>query len=70
MSTIPDQFTINNTVLSQIPLLTGIANYSAWKTRMQNALQAYSLWGFVDGTLPYTGLAAVLPGTLAIKQKK
>ena len=45
---------IDSTIIQCILVLKGQSNYSIWKTRVQSALQAYSVFEFVDGSLLYT----------------
>ena len=47
---------IDSTIMQRIPVLKGQSNYSIWKTQVQSALQAYSVFEFVDGTLLYTAM--------------
>ena len=58
MATLPTstKLKIDSTIMQQIPVLKGQSNYSIWKTQVQSALQAYSVFEFVDGTLLYTAM--------------
>ena len=42
--------------MQRIPVLKGQSNYTIWKTHVQSALQAYSVFKFVDGSLLYTAM--------------
>ena len=47
---------IDSTIIQYIPVLKGQSNYSIWKTCVQFALQAYSVFEFIDGSLLYTAM--------------
>ena len=58
MATLPTstELKIDSTIMQRISVLKGQSNYSIWKTQVQSALQAYSVFEFVDGTLLYTAM--------------
>ena len=58
MATLPTstELKIDSIIMQRIPVLKGQSNYSIWKTWVQSALQAYSVFEFVDGTLLYTAM--------------
>ena len=58
MATLPTstELKIDSTIMQRIPVLKGQSNYSIWKTRVQSALQAYSVFEFINGTLLYTAM--------------
>ena len=60
MATLPisTKLKINSTIMQHIPVLKGQSNYSIWKTYVQSALQAYSVFEFIDGSLLYTAMTS------------
>ena len=58
MATLPTstELKIDSTIMQRIPVLKGQSNYSIWKTRVQSALQVYSVFEFIDRTLLYTAM--------------
>ena len=60
MATLPTstKLKIDSTIMQCIPILKGQFNYSIWKTCVQSALQAYSVFEFVDGSLLYTTMTS------------
>ena len=58
MATLPisTELKIDSTIMQRIPVLKGQSNYSIWKTWVQSALQAYSVFEFINGTLLYTAM--------------
>ena len=49
---------IDSTIMQHIPVLKGQSNYSIWKTYVQFALQAYSIFEFIDGSLLYSAMTS------------
>ena len=58
MATLPTstELKIDSTIMQRIPVLKGQSNYSIWKTQVQSALQAHSVFEFIDRTLLYTAM--------------
>ena len=58
MATLPTstKLKIDSTIMQHIPVLKGQSNYSIWKTHVESMLQAYSVFGLVDGRLLYTAM--------------
>ena len=49
---------IDSTIMQHIPVLKGQSNYSIWKTHVESALQAYSIFELIDGSLLHTAMTS------------
>ena len=60
MATLPTstKLKIDSTIMQHIPVLKEQSNYSIWKTHVQSALQAYSVFEFIDGNLLYSAITS------------
>ena len=44
-------FKVDNTILSQIPVLKGPSNYLIWSACIQSTFQSLSVWRFINGSV-------------------
>ena len=50
-------FKVDNTILSQIPVLKRPSNYPIWSACIQSTLQSLSIWKFIDGSIIHDTMA-------------